>query len=219
MAAASGGSGVTDEEIEVVAEELAKAGGVSWYPGRTLVAFLRPVSERYRDRARLAIAALDRLRAVNGPSDLQEPALEALGVERAVCGAPGRHSAGRNRGIPPAGRPAGHHLPRRARRGGARLSGAAHGRMLAGCPWTTLCHSRPRRRRKTRSDRIRGIFTFAPKALADSVPSEWVVNPEMRCFFHLVNDHEEIVDNTGIEVHDFGERQRSGPARHHRVAA
>ncbi|EIM28534.1 DUF6894 family protein [Microvirga lotononidis] len=25
----------------------------------------------------------------------------------------------------------------------------------------------------------------------------------MRCFFHLVNDHEEIVDNTGIEVHDL----------------
>jgi hypothetical protein len=25
----------------------------------------------------------------------------------------------------------------------------------------------------------------------------------MRCFFHLVNDHEEIVDNTGIEVEDL----------------
>ena len=25
----------------------------------------------------------------------------------------------------------------------------------------------------------------------------------MRCFFHLVNDHEEIVDNTGIEVQDL----------------
>jgi len=25
----------------------------------------------------------------------------------------------------------------------------------------------------------------------------------MRCFFHLVNDHEEIVDNSGIEVHDL----------------
>ena len=72
MAAASGGSGVTDEEIEVVAEELAKAGGVSWYPGRTRGALLRPVSERYRDRARLAIAALDRLRAVNGSSESQE---------------------------------------------------------------------------------------------------------------------------------------------------
>jgi hypothetical protein len=82
MAAASGGSGVTDEEIEVVAEELAKAGGVSWYPGRTRGALLRPVSERYRDRARLAIAALDRLRAINGPSDLQEPALEALSASK-----------------------------------------------------------------------------------------------------------------------------------------
>lgn len=25
----------------------------------------------------------------------------------------------------------------------------------------------------------------------------------MRCFFHLVNDYEEIVDNSGIEVHDL----------------
>jgi hypothetical protein len=54
---------VTDEEIEAVAEELAKAGGVSWYPGRTRGALLRPVSERYRDRAKLAIAALERVRA------------------------------------------------------------------------------------------------------------------------------------------------------------
>jgi hypothetical protein len=53
---------VTDEEIEAVAEELAKAGGTSWYPGRTRGALLRPVSDRYRDRARLAIAALDRVR-------------------------------------------------------------------------------------------------------------------------------------------------------------
>jgi len=72
MAAVSGGSGVTDEEIEVVAEELAKAGGVSWYPGRTRGALLRPVSERYRDRARLAIAALDRLRTANGSSEAPE---------------------------------------------------------------------------------------------------------------------------------------------------
>jgi hypothetical protein len=54
---------MTDEEIEAVAEELAKAGGVSWYPGRTDGPLLRPVNERYRDRARLAIAALDRVRA------------------------------------------------------------------------------------------------------------------------------------------------------------
>ena len=57
---------MTEEEIEAVAEELAKAGGTSWYPGRTRGALLRPVSERYRDRARLAIAALDRVRAGSG---------------------------------------------------------------------------------------------------------------------------------------------------------
>ena len=58
---------MTDEEIEAVAEELAKAGGVSWYPGRTRGALLRPVGERYRDRAKLAIAALDRVRAGHDP--------------------------------------------------------------------------------------------------------------------------------------------------------
>jgi hypothetical protein len=54
---------VTEDEIEVVAEELAKAGGLSWYPGRQCGSLLRLVSDRYRDRARLAIAALDRYRA------------------------------------------------------------------------------------------------------------------------------------------------------------
>ena len=62
------GGRVTDEEIEAVAEELAKAGGVSWYPGRTRGALLRPVSERYRDRAKLAIAALDRVRTGHDPT-------------------------------------------------------------------------------------------------------------------------------------------------------
>jgi hypothetical protein len=57
------GDGMTDEEIEVVAEELAKVGGVAWYPGRTQGSLLRAVSERYRDRARVAIAAVERLRA------------------------------------------------------------------------------------------------------------------------------------------------------------
>jgi hypothetical protein len=54
---------VTEDEVEAVAEELAKAGGVAWYPGRSRGPLLRIVSDRYRDRARLAIAALDRYRA------------------------------------------------------------------------------------------------------------------------------------------------------------
>jgi hypothetical protein len=68
------GGVVTDEEIEAVAEELAKAGGVSWYPGRTRGALLRPVSDRYRDRAKLAIAALDRVRTGRDvPAELPHP--------------------------------------------------------------------------------------------------------------------------------------------------
>jgi hypothetical protein len=54
---------MTEEEVEVVAQELAKVGGLSWYPGRTRGPLLRAVSERYRDRARVAIAALERLKA------------------------------------------------------------------------------------------------------------------------------------------------------------
>jgi hypothetical protein len=54
---------MTEDEIEAVAEELAKAGGVVWYPSRERGTLLKVVSDRYRDRARLAIAALDRYRA------------------------------------------------------------------------------------------------------------------------------------------------------------
>ena len=60
---------VAEDEIEVVAEELAKAGGLSWYPGRQHGSLLRVVSDRYRDRARLAIAALDRYRAQKAGAD------------------------------------------------------------------------------------------------------------------------------------------------------
>jgi hypothetical protein len=42
---------------------MAMIGGTTWYPGRTNGAILRVVNERYRDRARVAIAALERLGA------------------------------------------------------------------------------------------------------------------------------------------------------------
>ena len=54
---------MTEEEVEAVAEELAKVGGLSWYPGRQEGSLMRVVTDRYRDRARVAIAALERLHA------------------------------------------------------------------------------------------------------------------------------------------------------------
>ena len=54
---------MTEDEIEVVAEELAKAGGLSWYPGRERGCLLKVVSDRHREQARLVIAALNRYRA------------------------------------------------------------------------------------------------------------------------------------------------------------
>jgi hypothetical protein len=54
---------MTEEEIEIVAQEMAKIGGTTWYPSRTCGAVLRVANERYKDRARMAIATLERLRA------------------------------------------------------------------------------------------------------------------------------------------------------------
>jgi len=48
-----------DEEVEVVAEELAKIGGISWYPGRGQGPLMRVVTNRYRIQARAR--ALDRI--------------------------------------------------------------------------------------------------------------------------------------------------------------
>jgi hypothetical protein len=54
---------MTEEEVEVVAEELAKIGGTAWYPGRGRGPLLRVVTDRYREQARAVIAALERKRA------------------------------------------------------------------------------------------------------------------------------------------------------------
>lgn len=64
---------MTEEEVEVVAEELAKIGGTAWYPGRQQGPLLREVTERYREQARVVIAALEHKRASGAaaiPADL-----------------------------------------------------------------------------------------------------------------------------------------------------
>ncbi|MBB3018451.1 hypothetical protein FHR70_001505 [Microvirga lupini] len=63
---------MTEEEIEVVAEELAKIGGVTWYPGRERGTLMRVVCDRYRDRARVAIEALERHRAARQANVFQD---------------------------------------------------------------------------------------------------------------------------------------------------
>jgi hypothetical protein len=64
---------MTEEEIEVVAEELAKIGGVTWYPGREKGTLMRVVCDRYRDRAMVAIEALERYRAARQNSIFETP--------------------------------------------------------------------------------------------------------------------------------------------------
>lgn len=87
---------MTDDEVEMIAAELAKAGGHSWYPGRERGPF-KVVADRYRDRARLAIAALDRYRArkqgaslTEGPSPEElhshDPQLSAVREDEFVVG-------------------------------------------------------------------------------------------------------------------------------------
>ena len=94
---------MSEEEVECVAEELAKVGGVAWYPGREPNAILRVVSDRYRDRARVAIAALERLRASRqqtGTTQLQTSEKSGFCWYRAI--AVGRGNRGRkHRDLPP----------------------------------------------------------------------------------------------------------------------
>ena len=52
---------MTDEEVEAVAAELVKAVGVPWHSGQERGP-LKLVMDRYRNRARLVIATLERAR-------------------------------------------------------------------------------------------------------------------------------------------------------------
>src|SRR6185312_7185067 len=69
---------MTEGEVEAVAAELAKAGGVSWHSGRERGP-LKLVKDRYRDRARLATAALDRVRAAEQSISRDTVSLEQFG--------------------------------------------------------------------------------------------------------------------------------------------
>jgi hypothetical protein len=64
---------MTEEEVEVVAEELAKIGGTAWYPGRQRGPLLREVTEPYREQARAVIAALERMRASSDAAVSADP--------------------------------------------------------------------------------------------------------------------------------------------------
>jgi hypothetical protein len=68
---------MTDDEVEAVAAELAKAGGVSWHNGPERGP-LKLVMNRYRDRARAALAALERVQAAKqalspDPDKVEQP--------------------------------------------------------------------------------------------------------------------------------------------------
>ena len=81
---------MTEGEVEAVAAELAKAGGVSWHSGQERGP-LKLVMDRYRDRARLAIAALDRVRAAEqsislGTIGSEQAGPNAQAVLEPVCG-------------------------------------------------------------------------------------------------------------------------------------
>ena len=74
---------MTEDEVEVIAAELARASGVSW-PSGPAGGPRKMVIDRYRDRARLAIAAVDRVRAkdqdaAEGQRRIEGPAMNEPG--------------------------------------------------------------------------------------------------------------------------------------------
>jgi hypothetical protein len=64
---------MTDEEIEVVAEELAKLVRVPWAPCYETSPLIYVVTECHRAEARAILAALDRIRLGRSGSSLQAP--------------------------------------------------------------------------------------------------------------------------------------------------
>ena len=69
---------MTDEEVELIAELLAKVGG-SWFPERTRPA-LRTINTRHREVARLLIDELDRAKGAKDQAALESnPTPEASG--------------------------------------------------------------------------------------------------------------------------------------------
>ena len=64
---------MTDEEIEVVAEELAKLVHVPWAPGYETTPLLHVVTECHRAEARAILAALDQIRPGRSGSSFQAP--------------------------------------------------------------------------------------------------------------------------------------------------
>jgi hypothetical protein len=68
---------MTEQEVEVVAQALAEASGVNWQPERDLEPVLHIIYRRFRDRARLALAALDRHRARQSGRDLSKVGVSA----------------------------------------------------------------------------------------------------------------------------------------------
>jgi hypothetical protein len=64
---------MTDEEIEVVAEELAKLISVPWPPGHEMAPLMRVVTDCHRAEARAIIAALNRIRRGRSHPSSQTP--------------------------------------------------------------------------------------------------------------------------------------------------
>jgi hypothetical protein len=71
---------MTEDEVEAVAAELAKSGGVSWHNGQERGP-LKLVMNRYRDRARAAIAALERVQAAKRALTSDPSGIEPIGSD------------------------------------------------------------------------------------------------------------------------------------------
>jgi hypothetical protein len=78
---------MVDEEVEVVAEELAKIGGVPWSLGRQPGPLMHGVTDRYRAQARVVIAALEWIRTGSEPTCAQD--LGGDGSQKIISGVSG----------------------------------------------------------------------------------------------------------------------------------
>src|SRR5215217_967352 len=65
----------------------------------------------------------------------------------------------------------------------------------------TLVHWGPQQRGV--SPYLHNSFTTDMKQVNDLRPLSWAEGMLMRCYFHLISDHDQILDDEGIEVSDL----------------
>ena len=60
-------------------------------------------------------------------------------------------------------------------------------------------------------------YPYCPRDWSSSLALPWIQGLPMRCYFHLVNGHETIPDDTGVEVSDVDDAKAQALVAIHEI--